>query len=246
VKSQTLLPDEILIADDGSKPETKHAIDEIRAKFKLPIRHIWQEDKGFRKTMILNETLRVGTCEYIIQTDGDILLHRHFIQDHIESAKRGYFIRGSRSLISENRTKQLLEEKIFQLKWTDLGLSNKFNSIYNPFLSHIFSLFNNPTSIVGVKGCNFSFWKEDFIRVNGFNNDFNGWGREDSEIAVRLINSGIKKRHLKFRAVCFHLHHGYFSREYDKINTAMLKEAVAKKITWAVNGYTTFSPVVQY
>ncbi len=93
-----------------------------------------------------------------------------------------------------------------------------------------------------MKGCNFSFWKKDFINVNGFNNDFVGWGREDSELAVRLINNGIFKIHLKFKAICFHLHHEIFSRERDEKNLQMLAEAMRNKIKFAPNGYTQVHP----
>lgn len=237
VLKQTVLPNEILIADDGSKEETKNFINEFRKRTTIPIKHVWHEDEGFRKTIILNEAVRLSSCEYVIQTDGDILLHPDFIQDHLEDCRKGHYIRGSRSLISEERTKELLKEKIFQLGWKNSGLKNKFNSIHNPALSFVFSFFSNPKSIEGVKGCNFSFWKEDFIKVNGFNNDITGWGREDSELAIRLINAGVFKKHLKFKAVCFHLHHNIFSRESDERNMNMLREATKNKTKWAVNGF---------
>ncbi len=243
VLKQTVLPNEILIADDGSKNDTKEFIDKFRKLTSIPIKHVWHKDDGFRKTIILNEAVRVGSFDYIIQTDGDILLHSNFIQDHLESAKPNYFIRGSRSLIDESRTKELLRDKVCQLKWTDVGLGNKFNSIYNPLLNKLFSVFNAPRSIEGVKGCNFSFWKKDFIKVNGFNNDIVGWGREDSELAIRMINSGVLKKHLKFKAVCFHLHHNIFSRDSDARNTKMLEEAIASKSKWAENGFDKKHPV---
>lgn len=243
VLKQTISPDEILIADDGSRNETKTYIQKFFKQTGIPIKHIWHEDNGFRKTIILNEAIRVSSGEYIIQTDGDMILHPLFIQDHLESIKLAHFIRGSRSLIDEKRTKELLTEKIYQINWKDSGLINKFNSIHSPFLNRLFSIYNNPYSIEGVKGCNFSFWKEDFIRVNGFNNEIVGWGREDSELAIRMINNGVLKRHLKFKAVCFHLYHTIFSRANEERNTQMLHAAIEKKIKWAENGYNTKYPV---
>lgn len=246
VANQTVVPNEVIIADDGSKSETKELVSSLKARLNFPIKHVWHQDDGFRKTIILNEAIRVSLGDYIIQTDGDILLHKNFIQDHLENCEQGYFIRGSRSLISEQRTHELLHQKIAELKWTDSGLSNKFNSIFSPGLSKLFSIFDNPNSIEGVKGCNFSFWKKDFLKVNGFNNDFCGWGREDSEIAARLINSGVKKKHLKFRAVCFHLHHEFFSRESDKKNIEMLNRVIDEKIAWAKDGFSTVHPAVLF
>lgn len=241
---QTYLPDEILIADDGSTDETKTLINELKKISKVPLHHFWHEDKGFRKTIILNEAIRHSRSEYIIQTDGDILLHPRFIEEHLACAQKKYFLRGSRTLIKEDATLELLEKKKFQARWFDRGIAHRMNAWHSPPLSRFFSLFNDAHSIDGVKGCNFSFWKKDFIAVNGFNNDILGWGREDSELAIRLINSGILKKHLKFRAVCFHLHHAIFSRDSDGRNMNMLNAAIQNKLTTAENGFATLHPVV--
>lgn len=239
---QVYMPDEILIADDGSTEETKELIDSYRPLINVPIKHIWHEDQGFRKTLILNEAIRQSSHDYIIQTDGDIILHPNFIMDHLSNSRSGFFVRGSRALISPKKTARLIEAKNNHIGWNDKGIENKFNAFRDSWLSSVFTLFNNKYSIEGVKGCNFSFWKKDFINVNGFNNDFVGWGREDSELAVRLINSGIFKIHLKFKAICFHLHHEIFSRERDEKNLQMLAEAMRDKIKYAPNGYTQVHP----
>lgn len=238
VQAQSILPNEILIADDGSKTETKRVIDGFRIKIPVPIKHVWHEDLGFRKTIILNEAIRHSVCDYIIQIDGDIILHPRFVEDHLRHKTEGFFIRGSRTLISKKRTIELIRQNSVSICWADRGLSHNFNSMRSPFLSLLFEAFNSKRSIEGVKGCNFSFWKKDFIGVNGFNNDIVGWGREDSELAIRLINNKVFKKHLKFKAVCFHLHHEIFSRERDTRNMEMLKGAIQERTIWASNGYT--------
>ncbi|HLZ16422.1 MAG TPA: glycosyltransferase family 2 protein [Cyclobacteriaceae bacterium] len=242
--NQTRLPDEILIADDGSTDETKRLIAALRGKTKVPIRHFWHEDLGFRKTLILNEAIRHSNSDYIIQTDGDILLHPRFIEEHVAYASENYYLRGSRTLIDEETTKDLLKRKQCWVRWFDRGISHRMNAWHSSLISKLFSVFNNPCSIEGVKGCNFSFWKKDFVAVNGFNNDITGWGREDSELAIRLINKGILKKHLKFRAVCFHLHHNIFSRDHDERNMNMLNAAIKNKSTTAENGFSTPHPVL--
>lgn len=240
---QTVLPGEILIADDGSTEETKTLIQEIRKKTTVPIRHFWHKDDGFRKTIILNEAVRHSQFDYIIQTDGDILLHRRFIEEHLANAKEGFYLRGSRTLIDESTTKELINSRNHQINWLSKGIKNRFNSIHNSIISKIFMLFNNPHSIEGVKGCNFSFWKKDFVGVNGFNTEIVGWGREDSELAIRLINNQVYKQHLKFQAVCFHLHHTIFSRDRDERNMKMLQAAIENKTVWAEKGYSIINPV---
>ncbi len=242
---QTVLPGEILIADDGSKEETKLLIQELRKKTTVPIRHFWHEDIGFRKTIILNEAVRHSRFDYVIQTDGDILLHRRFIEEHLANAKPGFYLRGSRTLIDEATTKELIEGKNYRIHWLSKGIKNRFNSIHNRIISKLFMLLNDPHSIEGVKGCNFSFWKNDFIAVNGFNTDIVGWGREDSELAIRLINKHVFKQHLKFQAVCFHLHHTIFSRDRDERNMKMLEAAIQNKTVWAENGYSQTNAVIE-
>jgi glycosyltransferase involved in cell wall biosynthesis len=245
VLNQSVLPGEILIADDGSKEETKKRIQQLRKKTSIPIRHFWHDDIGFRKTIILNEAVRHSRFDYIIQTDGDILLHPQFIEEHLKNAKEGFYLRGSRTLIDEETTNELLKKKQFQLKWRSKGIRNRLNAIHHIILSKVFMQFNNPTSIEGVKGCNFSFWKKDFVAVNGFNTEIIGWGREDSELAIRLINNRVYKQHLKFQAVCFHLHHTIFSRDRDERNMKMLKAAIENKIVWAEQGYESINNVIE-
>ncbi len=246
VFNQTALPGEILIADDGSTEETKSLIDQLRKKTSIPIRHFWHEDIGFRKTIILNEAIRHSRFEYIIQTDGDILLHPRFIEEHLHNAKAGFYLRGSRTLINEKRSKALIKNKQHQINWLYAGITNRFNAIHNTFISRAFSLFNDPNSIEGVKGCNFSFWKKDFIAVNGFNNDIIGWGREDSELAIRLINNKVFKQQLKFQAICFHLHHTIYSRDQDERNMKMLTKAIQERTVWADNGFSIINQVKEF
>ena len=136
---QTVLPGEILIADDGSTEETKTLIQEIRKKTTVPIRHFWHEDTGFRKTIILNEAVRHSRFDYIIQTDGDILLHRRFIEEHLNNAKEGFYLRGSRTLIDEPTTKELIHTKSHHMSWLSKGIKNRFNAI----LAEVFPCFPN-------------------------------------------------------------------------------------------------------
>ena len=81
------------------------------------------------------------------------------------------------------------------------------------------------------------YWKKDFIAVNGYNNDINGWGHEDIELAIRLHNSGIKMKKVKFKAIAYHLHHPLNSRNCEEKNMEISNLALNKKIIRAKNGY---------
>lgn len=237
VLQQKILPQEIVIADDGSKVETKNLVDNFRSKFSIPIKHVWHKDDGFKKTIILNEAVRNSTGEYIIQIDGDIIIHPLFIKEHLISAKKKSFIRGSRTLINTTTTQHLLNNKKFNINFYSKGLLNRLNALHSPILSTLIMLSSKSNSPKDVIGCNTSFWKDDFIQINGYNNDIVGWGREDGELAARLINNNIQKKKLKFMAICFHLYHNIYARDRNEINTKLLNDVIKSKITFCENGY---------
>ena len=113
-------------------------------------------------------------------------------------------------------------------------MSNKKNAIYSKFLSANFSTKKN--HIRGIKSCNMAFYRSDFINVNGFNNDFEGWGREDSEFVVRLINSGVNRKNVRFNVIQFHLWHNENPRMLLSQNNAILEHAIINHSQWCENG----------
>lgn len=239
VLKQSILPNEILIADDGSTKETKEVIEKYTKQFQSGIKHIWQEDNGFQKTIILNKTITQAKGDYIIQIDGDIVLHQHFIADHIQAAKTGSFIQGSRVFLNKKTTQQAILKSNNNFSIFTSGISNRYNALHSPVLSKLFSSKNN--SLKGTRGCNFSFWKQDLIIANGYNEDMVGWGKEDTELSVRLMNNGLIKHKLKCLAVCFHLHHNISSREGLNINNTILAETISSKKTSCTNGINKYA-----
>lgn len=235
VQIQTFLPDEILIADDGSVVMTKNLVEAWKLKSKVKITHFWQEDKGFRKTIIMNKAIGGTSADYIIQIDGDIILHKRFVEDHLKEKKYNFFLNGSRSLINKKNTEAILQNDELNFKQISKNVKNKINASRFPIIANFFRKEHFKSK--NVKGCNFSFWREDFIKVNGYNNDISGWGHEDIEFAARLNNLGIKQRRLKMRAICYHLHHGYSDRKDENNNLSVYTNAVDQKITRCNNGY---------
>ncbi len=232
---QTRQPDEILIADDGSGAETTALIERYRNIFSVPLKHAWQEDAGFRKSKILNKAIKLAESDYIIEIDGDILLHPGFIEDHVRHARCGIFVQGARTMVSERKTREILSGDGAGIGFFSSGIRNRFNSLHLPPLS--FLVRANSRSSQNIKGCNLAFWKDDFIAINGYDNFFHGWGSEDYEFAARLINNGILKRRLKLAAVCYHLHHSCNSREQQLVNERRYSETVVRRLTVCTNGY---------
>ena len=241
VLKQTVLPKEIIIADDGSRQETADLIKDFQiSNPNIKIIHSWQEDDGFRLSMSRNKAIVKSTAKYIIIIDGDLILERHFIQDHIENSKKGCFIQGSRVIISKEKSKEVFTGKIpsFPNNFFEKGLKNKANMIRNTYLSKIVS--KKDKKLSGIRGCNMSFFKSDLELVNGFEEQINGWGREDSEIAVRLFNNNIAKIRLKFKALTYHIFHKENDRSKLSENDEILSNVIKNRKIKAEKGLNQY------
>jgi len=234
VENQTIFPNEVIIADDGSTSETTFMIEEYKTKSNLNIIHSWQKDKGFRLARSRNKAIALAKSDYIIQIDGDMVLHKDFVSDHIKNASKGFFIQGSRVLLNETLTKKAIKNMVKKFSFFHTGMSNRKNAIYSNFLSGALSFSSN--KITGLRGCNMSFYKSDFIRVNGYNNLIEGWGREDTEFVIRLFNIGIKRKNLKFAAIQYHLWHGLENNKSLKINDQILENTLIQKLIRCESG----------
>lgn len=223
--AQKELPDEIIIADDGSGEATRTLIENYQKISPVPLLHAWQEDKGFRAASSRNNALRLATHDYIILIDGDMILHPSFINDHKKIAQKGKFVQGSRVLLNQKRTHLLLNTKKISIKFFTTGIFNRLNMLHFPIE------FSSRNPSHGIRTCNMAFWLDDAKAINGFDEEFIGWGREDSDFALRLMNYGLKRKNLKFGAIQYHLWHNESSRESLKDNDQRLtKTRITHKI----------------
>ena len=227
VMQQTVMPSEIIIADDGSGIATRDVVRHFEAVSPVPVRHIWHEDDGFRLAEIRNKAIAASRGEYVIQIDGDLILQRHFIQDHMIFAQPGCFVTGSRGIITEMLTNQVLRGEITSLTPLMKGVRNSNNVVRIPLMAYLYRTLG-PSRFV--KGCNMAFWRSDLIRVNGYDEEFRGWGGEDSELATRLNNSGVRQRCMKFRGIVFHLYHGKCDRDRQS-NEERYKQSLSEHRT---------------
>lgn len=227
---QTILPNEIIIADDGSTEETKLCINRFRQIMKCPIKHVWQEDEGFQLSKIRNKAIAEAICDYIIQIDGDLILDRHFVEDHLNHAKKGFLSAGSRCLITKKKTLEVIRENEYVPHWYSKGLETRENGLRIPFLSPFFKRGNRTI------GCNMSFFLCDFMATNGYNEDIAGWGHEDLELKERMINSGMKVHRIKFSAIAFHLWHSERSRNSEETHYQLIEGVRKNHIIRIDNG----------
>jgi glycosyltransferase involved in cell wall biosynthesis len=235
VFNQRILPYEIILADDGSKTETRTLIEKFQQQSPVPMKHVWHEDTGFRLAEIRNKAIAAAEGEFISMIDGDMLLHPDFLLILVSLVQKNTYYQGKRVLLTKEKTEQLLESgQQPRLNFFSSGFKNRFNTISSSFLSPLLTKKKN--TINAVKGCSMHFWKEDAIRINGFNQNFVGWGREDSEFVCRLLNKGIKRKNIVFGSVAYHLFHPEASRTMLPENDQILAHAIEAKTTWCENG----------
>jgi glycosyltransferase involved in cell wall biosynthesis len=238
VLKQTILPLEIIIADDGSTDDTAELIEAFRKKSPVPVFHVWHPDEGFQLAKIRNRAIANASCPYIIQIDGDLILHRNFIKDHLRIREEGYFVSGSRVLLSQKTTRSLIEHNSIDIQKHYQGSKNFLNRFRSYPLRKLLSKKYKTSGKhkFYVKGCNMAFWKKDLLTVNGYNEIFKGWGNEDSELAIRLINADIKKKFLKMGGITYHMYHKEASRENEAENIKFMDETLQAKKKWSEKG----------
>lgn len=238
VMVQDTLPDEVLIADDGSKEDTQELIKQYQKSFPVPLLHIWHEDEGFRLSAIRNKAIIQAKGDYIIQIDGDVILHPQFIADHKKFAQKNCFITGSRVLLTEEKTKEVFSKKTIRFSALSKGIKNRFNAVRFP----LFNVFSKPKNspiekmTTRIRGCNMSFWREDLIAINGYDEDFIGWGREDSDIVIRLIKKGCYRKKIKLAAIQYHIYHKEFPKDNLERNHELMEQAIKNTDYRAKNG----------
>jgi glycosyltransferase involved in cell wall biosynthesis len=237
ILSQTRLPDEVIIADDGSDDATAFAVKRISEGSPVPFFHVWQEKKGFRAAKIRNEAIKKSSGDYIILLDGDCVVNRHFIADHIALAEEGYFIQGKRVHIGRDAVAAFDDKSANSIR--TLGGMVLRGDISN--VHHLVRLPHAPCirnrKLKGIKSCNMSFFRRDILAVNGFNEDFVRWGNEDSELACRFFMYGLKKKLHHFMAICFHLWHPTNKTPTDETRK-LLEATIASKEYFCENGIT--------
>jgi len=247
LERQTLMDFEVVIADDGSAHEAVTEIKDILSNYSFPIRHIWHEDDGWRKNVILNKAVTACESDYLIFIDGDCIPHSLFVQEHIESRKRNEVVSGRRVMLTEKISKDLTLDKV-QNGYLDtkLILPLLFESVFSAYKTHFENIIRirNPylrrllikDKVKGFWGCNFSTYKANILKVNGFDERFvyPAIG-EDTDIEKRLIRIGvlpISKKHMITQYHFYHIH----CEPRNEANLSLYAENNINKVTYTPFG----------
>ncbi|HEX6828405.1 MAG TPA: glycosyltransferase family 2 protein [Burkholderiales bacterium] len=237
---------ELIVADDGSTPDTRALAEDyaMRAPFRLS--QIWQEDRGFRAAAIRNRALALTTADYIVFTDGDCIPAPWFVAAHRSLAERGWFVSANRVLLSQDFTRRVLAEKLPLQRWgwgrwIAAWRRRDVNRLFPLLRLHLGPLRKLDASRwEGAKTCNLAAWRDDLRCVNGLDESYSGWGLEDSDLVVRLLRAGLRHKSARFAAPVLHLWHRENDRTRLPENQRRLAEILGSDRIEALRGLSQY------
>jgi len=239
VRRQSEMPLEILIADDGSGPATRALISQWQARLAAPLRHLWQPDQGFRKTLILNQAVAAAKGDYIVLLDGDCVPHAKFIADHGTLAEKNFWVQGRRCVVREKFAPAFSAAATPVCQWILAGrITGLAKAVHLPF-----PLVRRNTGQRGIIGCNMGFWREDLLAINGFDEEYTGWGiGEDSDLGTRLYHLGRPRKFVYGHAIVYHLNHPMLGRSHLEASRQRLAETIRSGKIRCARGIEPYLP----
>jgi glycosyltransferase involved in cell wall biosynthesis len=236
---------EVVVADDGSGAATAKLIDAWKLKIGRRLAHVWHEDRGFRLAEIRNRAILAAHGAYCIFLDGDCIVRRDFVAIHRRLAEPGWFVTGNRVLLSPELTAKVLREKLTPETWSIARwLAERWRGGVNR-LSALLHLPLGPVRRIcqrtwqGARACNLAIWRCDLDRVDGFDADYSGWGKEDSDIIVRLLRAGLRRKDGVLATGVIHLWHGEADRSQLSENERKLAGIVSGDRVRALRGLSS-------
>ncbi|MDH3732456.1 MAG: glycosyltransferase family 2 protein [Gemmatimonadota bacterium] len=238
--AQTYEPFSVTVADDGSTDATKRVIEELGGSTATAFRHVWQPDEGPRKSTVLNKAIIETPADYLIFIDGDCLVRPDFVRSHAKLAESGRFVRGSRIMIGESLTTEILGGRVAAHEWSaGRWLAHRLRGRIDR-ASPLFRLPLGPTRLLrgrkwkGVKGCNVAAWRDDLLAIGGFEEEIAGPGPEDVDLALRLIRYGVRRKEGRYAVPVLHLWHP--ERSADPENERVFEERLRSRGFRATRG----------
>ncbi len=204
---------EVIIADDGSGEATTKLVDAWKVRFGRRLDHVWHTDRGFRAAEIRNRAILAARGAYCVFLDGDCIVRPDFIATHRRLAEPGWFVTGNRVLLSAELTTEVLREKLNPASW---GFGRWFAERWRGGVNRLAALLHLPLGPLrrvrqrvwqGARSCNLAIWRTDLDCIDGFDADYSGWGKEDSDIIIRLLHTGVRRKDGTFATGVLHLWH---------------------------------------
>ncbi len=242
--AQQLKDFEIIIADDGSAETTRELIRSMARHYQLPIRHVWQSDEGFRKCRILNQAVLATSADYLIFSDGDCIPRADFVSTHARLARRSRFLSGGYFKLGAATSAGITAEAILDGRALDPrwlrshGTANSFKLTKLRANHWQATLLNAVTPTRATwNGHNSSCWRQDALRVNGFDERMGYWA-QDREFGERLVHAGVRGVQIRYSAICVHLYHErpYKTAASRERNKKIRRETRLHRARWSEHG----------
>ncbi|MCH6581255.1 MAG: glycosyltransferase, partial [Nitrospinae bacterium] len=242
LEAQTCKDFEVVVADDGSREDTRLMLDRFGSQSPLKLKHVWQEDEGFRAASIRNQAVAASQGEYLVFLDGDCMVFPDFLAEHARLKEPNRFTTGNRMLLSRSFTEIVLDRQLPLHQWTFSqwirarlkGQTNRLLPLLRLPLGFLRKL--TPRKWYGVKTCNLGTWRQDFLDVNGFDESYQGWGYEDSDLVIRIMNKGVFRLEGRFAIPVIHLWHPLNHSPSTEENLQRLQNVLKSNATRVDNG----------
>jgi GT2 family glycosyltransferase len=239
---------EVVIADDGSRRDQVDMLLNACPTFRCPVRHIWHPDVGFTAAQARNLGASLATADYLVFLDGDCVPGPHFVAAHTRLAEPGCFVNGSRVLLSQRLTEDVVNGAIDLLSrpvsfWIRARLQGNSNKLLHllPWPWRLFRV-KQGFQWQGIRSCNLGVWRGDFFKVNGFDETFQGWGHEDADLVLRLSHMGIRRKNGFMGTEVFHLWHRENKRDQESINKTRVLQRMKTAVIQAEKGLSQIAP----
>jgi glycosyltransferase involved in cell wall biosynthesis len=238
---------EIVIADDGSRPLTAQLIQMWASRLPLPVKHVRHEHQGFRGGEIRNRGIRASAGALCIFLDGDCLPRPDFIATHRRLAEPGWFVAGNRILLSPELTDAVLKGNVAAEQW---GFGTILRERLRGGVNRLMPAVRLPLGPLreyrsndweGAKTCNLAVARSDLDSIDGFDNSYTGWGLEDSDLVLRLLHDGVRRKDGRFATGVLHLWHPPADRSALPDNERRLSEIITGGRIRAQRGLSALS-----
>ena len=236
---------EVIVGDDGSQESTRFLIAQLQKEVSYPLIHVWQEDRGFRAGRARNLAVKASHGSYLLFLDGDCVPRPSWVGSHRCLAQPGWFVAGNRVLLSKTYTERAENEKLAlhafsKTEWRRMHRDHCVNRVHPLTSLPLGPLrFLRASQWKRVRSCNLGVWRRDFENVDGFDLSFEGWGFEDSDLAIRLINAGVRHKDGSYATAVIHLYHKEFDRGRENENYRLLLQRVTDGIKKARIGLSS-------
>ena len=236
---------EVLVADDGSGPATAALVEQCKSRLGVPLTHVRHEHRGFRAGEIRNRAIRASRGDYVVFLDGDCLARPDFVATHRRLAEPGWFVTGNRALLTQALTDSVLSQNLEPEHW---GLAGWLAQRWQGGLNRLAPVLRLPLGPLrrmrphawkGARSCNLAVWRSDLDRVDGFDASFSGWGKEDSDLLVRLLHAGVRRKDGAYATGVLHLWHPEADRSQLAQNEQRLAGVIASRRVRAEKGMSS-------